>query len=201
LTPVIAALTLRDSRAVDAHAHDADHLARRLRKRPAGADRHGVSDRAGTAQEFPGERLVHEDDRRRTLPITEADIAASDEGCAERRKPAGRDRIEVRGALPLVQRDSAGDVDAVVPGVAAHGRDERHRRRGDAGHGEHCLADAAVGVEPVGGRNLGPLRVDVHEQHAIAIEPEMQVRERAERSHEQSGRDDEDQRQGHLRDH
>ena len=63
--------------------------------------------------------------------------------------------------------------------AAADRRDEGRRGRGDAGHRADALADALVGRQPSAGGISRPLRVDVDEQHAVAVEAEVHVRERA----------------------
>ena len=70
----------------------------------------------------------------------------------------------------------------------------------DAGNSRDTLTDAIVCRQTVGRRNLGPLRVDGDEQHAVAIEAEVHVRQRAEGPHEQPGGDDEHDRERDLRD-
>ena len=71
--------------------------------------------------------------------------------------------------------------------------------RSTAGSVATASRDAHVERVPIGRGHAAPLCVERHEQQRIAIEPEIQRRQRRERSNEQSGADQEHHRQCHLR--
>ena len=127
------------------------------------------------------------------------EVAAVPNRGAVCREPIRRDDGGQRHPLGFGNRRSAGHRDALWKprGQRRRRRARRVRHSGNSGSGGD---EPMVEGEPVGRADIGAGRVHRDHEHAIRVEPQRHRREPPEGANKETRRDDEHERQRHLRD-
>ena len=167
------------------------------------ADANPLADRVAAGPELPGHAFVHDDDGRRPRVVAREDPATPENRSSDGLEVAGRNRAVVDdrngrsglGGLPLhvqlLLRIAPAERDPVHQPRLMRSRNRSQRLEQPAlEHPDHRVVCV-----------LGPRQLDPRGQHAVGPESGIHLQGAPEASEQQPGSDQQDQRQGELRDH
>ena len=168
-----------------------------------GAEREPLADRIGVGELAARHRLVDHQDAGIEGSVSRLELAAADEGHAERGEVTRRHGHEVRqGRFVRRQLGTAGDVEREETEPAAHRQRVGERHALDAGHGLQPLLHRVPVGQPL--RRLAVAlarRRHLHRQHARRGEAQRDVQQVDEAAEQQPGADQQHQRQRDLGQH
>ena len=150
-------------------------------------------------EELAGHRFIDHGNQRRVQRVVLIEIAAGDQRRFHGDEESGADRIGPHDHILPRFRHIPFDVDDLVRGTSADGRDIGEARGADSGNGAETLLQFLVKRQAPLQWNARVARVDTDEQNLVLVEACIDRGELRERLEHEPGPDQKDQRQSDLR--